>query len=199
MANYREHLAARSIRFWATNMSVNPCWPMTAYNGMVSDPDMHISQAVMRGHPVHNHAWRTIMHNVIDIWPSNHAALNNHALVWALTHFPAQNQLAIAFILTTIGTPVKQSDTIPLDILARLETSLSNLEAALLAKDPQMPQHLRESHRLLISYPETVHLLDDAQIAKLIEAAVVHTNTEIVKATAAKGRKAASKVTVDDL
>ena len=33
-----------------------------------------------------------------------------------------------------------------------------------------MPQHLAASHRVLVSYPETVHLLDDAEIAKIVEA-----------------------------
>jgi hypothetical protein len=61
-----------------------------------------------------------------------------------------------------------------------------------------MPQHLRASHQLLISYPETVHLLDDAEIARLISAAQIHTQIEIVKAsTASAGRK--KKITVDDL
>ena len=88
--------------------------------------------------------------------------------------------------------------SVPPDVMSRLTTNLAALEAALLSKDPMMPNHLRESHRILISYPETVHLLDDTEIARLIEGAVVYTKTEIVKATAAK-KKAASKVTIDDL
>jgi hypothetical protein len=61
-----------------------------------------------------------------------------------------------------------------------------------------MPSHLRASHQLLISYPETVHLLDDDEIARLISAAQIHTQIEIVKAGTAKagGRK---KISADDL
>jgi len=69
-----------------------------------------------------------------------------------------------------------------------------------LTKDPMMPQHLRNTHSLLISYPETVHLLEDAEISRIISAAQVHTKTEIVKAVAAKkstgGR---AKLNIDDL
>lgn len=96
---------------------------------------------------------------------------------------------------------MKTSDSIPKDVLDRLETSLASLDAALLAKDPMMPQHLRNTHSILVSYPETVHLLDDAEIAKIIDAAEVHTKTEIVKA-AAKGASTGGtrkKVSVSDL
>jgi hypothetical protein len=93
------------------------------------------------------------------------------------------------------------SDRIPQDVLHRLESSLASLEAALLSKDPLMPQHLRNTHSLLISYPETVHLLDDNEIARIIDAAEVHTKTEIVKA-AASGRSTGgtrTKVSASDL
>jgi len=90
--------------------------------------------------------------------------------------------------------------TIPTDILNKLEMSLASLEQTLLTKDPMMPQHLRNTHSLLISYPETVHLLEDAEISRIISAAQVHTKTEIVKAVAAKkstgGR---AKLNIDDL
>jgi hypothetical protein len=79
---------------------------------------------------------------------------------------------------------MQQNDKIPQDILMRLESSLASLQQALTAKDPMMPQHLRSTHSLLISYPETVHLLDDSEIALIIDAAEVHTKTEIVKASA---------------
>lgn len=92
------------------------------------------------------------------------------------------------------------SDKIPADVMVRLQSSLAALEQALIAKDPMMPQHLRNTHGLLISYPETVHLLDDSEIARIIDAAEVHTKTEIVKAAAAgKGAGSRKKVTADDL
>lgn len=98
----------------------------------------------------------------------------------------------------TMKTP--ETDNIPVDVLQRLETSLAALETALLEKDPMMPQHLRNSHSLLISYPETVHLLEDAEIARLISAAQEHTKTEIVKAAASKRGGGRTKTpSVDDL
>lgn len=92
---------------------------------------------------------------------------------------------------------MKTSDTIPQDIMARLEQSLGHLEQALLVKDPMMPQHLRNTHSLLISYPETVHLLDDAEVSRLIDAAEIHTKTEIVKAVAAGKSSGGSRKKVD--
>ena len=96
---------------------------------------------------------------------------------------------------------MQTSDKVPADILHRLEESLASLEQALLAKDPLMPNHLRNTHAILISYPETVHLLDDAEIARIIDAAEIHTKTEIVKAVAS-GKSAGGtrkKVDVSDL
>jgi hypothetical protein len=96
---------------------------------------------------------------------------------------------------------MQPSNSLPPEIMSRLESSLASLEASLLAKDPQMPNHLRATHSLLISYPETVHLLDDTEIALIIDAAEVHTKTEIVKpgVTKAAGAGTRKKVTADDL
>ena len=94
---------------------------------------------------------------------------------------------------------MQTTDAIPQDVLSKLEMSLASLEASLLAKDPMMPQHLRATHNLLISYPETVHLLDDSEIARIIDAAEVHTKTEIVKATATKSVGTKKKISAGDL
>ena len=94
-----------------------------------------------------------------------------------------------------------QTSALPNDILQKLSMSMASLESALLTKDPQMPQHLQESHRLLLSYPETVHLLEDADIAALIKAAENLTNTQIVR-DAVKGKasnKALSRLSAADL
>lgn len=89
---------------------------------------------------------------------------------------------------------------LPADVVDKLTANMASLDAALLASDPLMPNHLRNIHALLISYPETVHLLDDAEIAQLINAAELHTKVSIIKSVAAKpasSRK--TKVTADDL
>jgi len=89
---------------------------------------------------------------------------------------------------------------VPADILAKLQMEMNGLETKLLALDPEMKNHLRESHRLLISYPETVHLLNDEGVALLIQAAKQHMKVEIVK-EAAKGKGASTKkkLSTDDL
>lgn len=95
--------------------------------------------------------------------------------------------------------PEAHQQRIPPEQLERLQAALLSLETALLAKDPLMPQHLAASHRVLVSYPETVHLLDDAEIAKIVEAQQQHTMTQVVS-DAAKGKSGGKKkVTVDDL
>jgi len=95
---------------------------------------------------------------------------------------------------------MQMTDAIPKDVMMRLQTSLASLETSLLEKDPMLSQHLRNTHSILISYPESVHLLDDNEIARIIDAAEIHTKTEIVKAAAAgKGAGSRKKVTADDL
>jgi hypothetical protein len=127
-----------------------------------------------------------------------HALLDRVAT--RLTHkLPILNQR-----LDSQGVIMKEQGASSLspEIYKRLEGHLADLEQALLAKDPMMPQHLRSSHALLISYPETLNLLDDSDVARLIEAAEIHTKTQIVKAAAAgKGGGASSrkKISIDDL
>lgn len=89
---------------------------------------------------------------------------------------------------------------IPPEVMVKLQSELGALEASLLAFDPQMKNHLRESHRLLISYPETVHLLEDNEISGLLAAAQKHMQVQIVS-EAAKGKGSAKKTkpSVDDL
>lgn len=96
---------------------------------------------------------------------------------------------------------VPDTQNIPHDILSKLEMNLASLEKSLLEKDAMMPQHLRNVHSLLISYPETVHLLEDAEIARIIEGAQAHTKTEIVKAAAKGGAASGSrkKIALEDL
>lgn len=91
---------------------------------------------------------------------------------------------------------------IPADVMSKLADELSSLESKLLEKDPEMKNHLRESHRLLITYPETVHLLDDPEIALLLDAAQKIMLTNIVSETAGKKpstRAGKAKPSVDDL
>lgn len=97
------------------------------------------------------------------------------------------------------ATP-EQSNRIPAQIMQDLALKMGALQRSLLAVDPEMPNHLRESHRLLITYPESVALLDDDEIAALIQAAEKHTQTQIVSAVAkGKGSSSKKKISADDL
>lgn len=94
---------------------------------------------------------------------------------------------------------VEIQSKIPSDILDKLNFEMASLEEKLLKLDPEMKNHLRETHRLLISYPESVHLLDDSGVALLIQAAQKHMSVSIVSETA-KGKGAKKpKMSVDDL
>lgn len=132
---------------------------------------------------------KRIAHVVLFSWTKPLADLNLRSLMWSVSKFPTE-VIERAFMKP-------HSTTLPPDIVAKLTMSLASLEAALLNKDPMMPQHLRQSHQLLISYPETVHLLDDDEIARLISAAQIHADIEIVKAAAPRNTK--KKISADDL
>lgn len=93
---------------------------------------------------------------------------------------------------------------IPADVYQRLTMNLEALKTALLNKDPMMPQHLRNSHALLITYPESRHLLSPTAVSTLIGAAQAHMNITIVSKAAAaavskSGGGRGKKVSVDDL
>ena len=67
--------------------------------------------------------------------------------------YPHHIQTEIVKLLTVerqqMKTDLINSSTLPPDILARLETSLADLEQALTANDPLISNHLRNSHRKL--------------------------------------------------
>lgn len=105
------------------------------------------------------------------------------------------------FVMTTSILHPDDAAKIPADVYSRLTTSLAALEQALLSADPQMPMHLRNSHALLVTYPESRHLLTDEAIKNLIAAAQKHMSIEIVSQAAKKtgGTRKTGKVSADDL
>jgi hypothetical protein len=135
-------------------------------------------------------------------WRRNLSELN---LAWLHLEFSQLNsaeQFQSLKLIESILMKVRNEEAmsrIPDATVRSLEMSLASLEQALLAKDPLMSQHLRNTHSLLISYPETVHLLEDKEIELIIDAAEVHTKTEIIKAVAAKKGGGRAKVSVDSL
>ena len=81
-------------------------------------------------------------------------------------------------------------------IFTKIQEEIATLGAALLAKDPRIPVHLRTIHGLLRSYPESAVLLSDEEIRNIVEASEHHTKVFIVEKTeAVKGRK---KLAVSD-
>jgi hypothetical protein len=150
-------------------------------------------------YPHNKYAVAKLLASAAYSWDRNLGEFSANTLHLCLVTLTPEQQLTVAenveFFLSTeykflTKTErqhyMKPSDVVPADVMSRLEMSLASLETSLLNKDPMMPQHLRNTHSILIGYPETVHLLDDAEIARIIDAAEVHTKTEIVKAAASK-------------
>ena len=163
-----------------------------------------------------NAAGRMLLTLLARHWTGQLADIDTHMLSSRLAQFPVITQTLLVadlerkldriYFLPKLERYIamKEADfaKIPKEVYDRLEQHLGDLEAALLNKDPMMPQHLRSSHAILVTYPETVHLLDDSDVARLIDAAEIHTKTEIVKAVASgKGGGAGSKkkVSIADL
>lgn len=88
---------------------------------------------------------------------------------------------------------------IPTEVMVELQAKLQLVSSTLVGASPEMREHLRDSHRLLISYPETVHLLDDAEIHDLLEAAQKLTNQRIISDVAKKKSSSKSKPSIDDI
>lgn len=165
-----------------------------------------------------SHQWYALLANHL-LFPADKLE-NSYALRTAVQHlrlFPIHDRLAaLASITSQIEstfpdpffnplshpercTAMKLSDKIPQDVMNKLSMSLAGLQASLLNKDPLMPQHLRASHQLLVNYPETVHLLDDTEIAAIIDASEIHTKTQIVADTVKKSAGTKKKIGAADL
>lgn len=85
------------------------------------------------------------------------------------------------------------NNKIPQGVLTALQSQLNSLEKGLLTNDPDLHSYLKETHKLLISYPESVHLLDDTNMRVVLDAQQKWTNMEIVKAVAAKKKSTKAK------
>jgi hypothetical protein len=154
-----------------------------------------LTAAMVTGHGVHSLDYHSLS-NRMSLFPALVQQDIVRRVEWCLVNYKFFNRTE-RFNMH----PASEFPKIEQSVYSRLEQHLADLEAALLAKDPLMPQHLRSSHAMLITYPETIHLLDDGDVAKLIDAAEIHTKTEIVKASAAgKGTGTSrKKVSISDL
>jgi hypothetical protein len=70
---------------------------------------------------------------------------------------------------------------------------LSLLEEALMTKDPEMKKHLAEIHKLLISFEELSHLLTNDEIAKIMAAQQIVTDTVLIGSTSGSKKASATK------
>jgi hypothetical protein len=87
--------------------------------------------------------------------------------------------------------------------LAELLPKLKQVEDALLAADPKLPNHLKEIHKYLIQFEELAHLLSEEQISVIMDAQQKVTGIRLAQETAKGTGKASAKslkgVTADDL
>lgn len=87
--------------------------------------------------------------------------------------------------------------------LTKMNALLTNLEQALVDKDPKMPNHLREIHKHLIQFEELSHLLTEEQIGVILSGQAAKLNVVLADETKkSKGKSSASAlkgITADDL
>lgn len=89
-----------------------------------------------------------------------------------------------------------QFSAVPAETLEEFKLHMTALEANLIGQDPMMKEHLRNSHRILLTYPESAHLLDDDEIHLLIKRQEEYSNTQILT-EAAKGKGSRGKGKID--
>jgi hypothetical protein len=179
------HLLAKSIQYWA-GAKVEGTHPLDFY-AAIQRPEWAISYTHDEG------TLRRAVAKCVSMWHRPISLLNVQSLVWSV------NKFSISTLTPTLHIMDKTILTsLPINVIDELTMVLAELEASLLAKDPKMPYHLAESRRLLKTYPETVALLEDTEIALIISGAQIHSQIEITKAAA--GRTATKKkITADDL
>lgn len=94
-------------------------------------------------------------------------------------------------------------DRLPMDAFNSCREKLMQLEAALLADDPRMPQHLGAIQRELLQYPDMPHLLTDADLGLIVKGSLkfhkIHINVGKDPATGKTVSKSKLKLSADDL
>lgn len=86
-----------------------------------------------------------------------------------------------------------------MDQVTQVREKLLSLEAALLEKLPEMPTILRSIHKQLKADPEVVTLLTEEECSLLVRGLKKQTGAVIATAAIKGGKKAMSKMTVEDL
>lgn len=90
--------------------------------------------------------------------------------------------------MSEISTSVAPTESNP-EITFRLKESVTDLQAKLLSRHPQMPTLLHTIHKTLRQYPEQVTVLSPEEINVIVEGLKVQTNTQFaVAATKSAGK-----------
>lgn len=114
--------------------------------------------------------------------------------------------------VVVVERPEPEGDK-PAELVTKLDLSnpihasflqrISDLEAALLTRDPLMATHLKEIHKTMIEYEEISPLLSVEEISKIMAAQQTHVavflRQEVVKSSKAAASKKAAKVTLEDI
>lgn len=96
------------------------------------------------------------------------------------------------------STELDRSNPVHFNFLSKLK----ELETALLVRDPQMKTHLAAIHKTMIQYDDIPNLLSAQEIAKIMSAQQVHTNTTLAQTVAKKSsskKSVTSNLTLDDI
>lgn len=88
-----------------------------------------------------------------------------------------------------------------MDIATQTKEKIVSLQEALLASSPKMPVLLREIHTTLKADPEVVTLLDESDIAVIVNGLKKQTQTELATATlkSKSSTKSLKNISVDQL
>lgn len=80
-----------------------------------------------------------------------------------------------------------------------LKEKVADLQSKLLTAHPLMPTLLREIHTIIKSDPEQVTLLEESEIAVIVNGLKRQTATEIATTTAKSKTKSIKSLSLDDL
>lgn len=78
---------------------------------------------------------------------------------------------------------------VALSFVDQVRANIAELEQAILAAHPTMPQLLRQIHTQLKKDPEVTTLLEEDEIGVVVQGLVMLTNTEVGAAKEAKNKK----------
>lgn len=189
--------ASRAIIHWTC--VTNPVRLVDCHAALLPAGFPTPSNATLYGFKVAKAGAAQIAQRIIHNWARPLESFDLHQLIWFLSYFPPEQQTAIINSTLDYTKGFTVSDSVPAETMTAISSHLDSIAAGLLTKDPMIPHHLRNTHQLLLSYPESRHLLSEPQVATLIGGLQYHTGIEIVKEKAATAKRSRTKLSADDL